>query len=224
MVPGCCELCGKLLVPSEHSLCVRCFDRLLTECRSYPVSCPVCGNERILFADGICASCHNGEEEGAAGRCLAHYHEPWPQLIRALKFGSKASLTQDLGRLMALCLGPPRQDELVTWVPLSLRRFMLRGFNQAARLAKTYAQACGERALPLLKRTRATKAQARLGAQKRRVNLRGAFSLVAASSLVGRKIILVDDVVTTGATSRACKELLLANGAREVRVFALCCG
>lgn len=223
-VPGCCELCGRQLAVSEHSLCTSCFGRLLAESLSHPVVCPACGNGRILFADGICALCHSGEEEDADGRCLARYLEPWPRLVQAIKFGSKAPLAQDLGRLMALCLGSPREDELVTWVPLAPRRFMLRGFNQAARLARAYARACGHDPVPLLRRIRGTRAQARLGASTRRYNLAGAFSVIPGARLEGREIILIDDVVTTGATTRGCRQVLHAAGARQVRVFSLCCG
>lgn len=223
-LPGRCELCKRALTPSERSLCQACFTRLLEDCLHNPVLCPSCNEKSSLLADGICPACHIGAAEPSPCQCLARYHDPWPELVRAIKFGHKEPLTQDLGRLLSLCLGPPQSGELVTWVPLSWRRFLQRGFNQAARLAKVYAAACETEASALLVRTRGTRAQARLGARGRQLNLGGAFALRPSLDVRGKKILIVDDVVTTGATTAACREALMAAGAGSVRVVSLCCG
>ncbi|HPH04169.1 MAG TPA: phosphoribosyltransferase family protein [Spirochaetota bacterium] len=223
-IPGCCELCRRPIEAGAKSLCQACFSRLLDESRASPVRCPACLEYRAPLADGICLVCHEGEGPVYEVRSLARYLEPWPGLIQAVKFGQKAPLLKDLGRLMGLCLGPPEKDELVTWVPLSPGRFMLRGFNQAARLARAYAESTQSRAWPLLRRIRGTKAQARLGARGRRHNLDGAFALLRGGNVEGRRILLIDDVVTTGATTTACCALLTAAGAARVRIFSLCCG
>ena len=224
LIPGCCELCRRPIETGSGSLCTDCFSRLFNESWASPVRCPACLEHRAPLADGICSFCHEGAGAAYEVRSLARYLEPWPGLIQAVKFGQKAPLLKDLGRLMQICLGPPEEDELVTWVPLSPGRFMLRGFNQAARLAKAYAEPTQSRTLALLRRTRGTTAQARLGARGRKHNLDGAFALLRGGNVEGRRILLIDDVVTTGATTTACCALLTAAGAARVRIFSLCCG
>ena len=112
---------------------------------------------------------------------------------------------------------PPAADA-VTWVPLARSRLAERGYDQARMLAGALAPRLGLRALPLLRRAADTAPQARRSGAERRTALQGAFRAAGRSS--GRpmpaRVLLVDDVLTTGATADACARVLRAAGARQV--------
>ncbi len=108
--------------------------------------------------------------------------------------------------------------DAVTWVPLSSRRRRERGYDQARALAREVARRRGLPLVPLLERVADTPPQARKGAAERREAMRGLFGVPAraARTPVPRRVLLVDDVLTTGATLAACSEALLSGGARDV--------
>jgi ComF family protein len=149
-------------------------------------------------------------------------------VIHALKYDGRRSIAPRLSRLMAThAPGALAGADFVVPVPLHRTRLRDRGFNQAADLAR----GLGLPVCQVLRRTKVTRPQVELPAAERRVNVRGAFALAPQSTLRamlvpslavrsrirGRIIVLVDDVTTTGATLEACAEVLLAEGAREVR-------
>jgi len=146
------------------------------------------------------------------------------QAILLFKYGGRLSLGRHLGRLM----GQPadglldlRQYDLMIPVPLHPRRQRERGFNQAALLAKEVGKDCGLRVdHRLLRRIRATEAQSG-GRREREENVKGAFRVARPDQVEGRKLVLIDDVLTTGATAHECAKTLLAAGAAEVAVYTL---
>jgi ComF family protein len=128
-------------------------------------------------------------------------------------------LAQPLGGLLADALPRDRQFDLVTAVPLHWRRQWQRGFNQSELLAKAMARARGIPAMKVLRRGSATRAQAGLSNAQRRENVTGAFR--ARRRVNGMRILLIDDVMTTGATAGACARALKKAGAKSVSLAAL---
>jgi ComF family protein len=146
------------------------------------------------------------------------------QAILLFKYGGRRTLARHLGRLMvetAGCLFDPREFDLLIPVPLHPRRERARGFNQAALLAKEVGRGfnldVGER---LLKRVRATEAQSG-GRREREGNVKGAFQVTRPDRVKAKRLLLIDDVFTTGATAGECAKTLLAAGAAEVGVYTL---
>jgi ComF family protein len=207
--PADCEACGRPLpVPHECALC--------TDCRGAMVAPP----------DPLCERC-GAPLPARPGRCPALYLpsatglNPLAAAVQAFKYRRRRHLAEPLGALLAERY-PFGADALLVPVPLHLARLRARGFDQALLLARALGRRrCLEVAPRLLVRSRATEVQAGLPAPERRRNLREAFALRPGATVPRRRIVLVDDVLTTGATADACARLLRATGAPRVDVYTL---
>jgi ComF family protein len=169
-----------------------------------------------------CATCRATPPGYDYARAAALYEGGLRDALHAFKFGGRRALAGPLGDLAAeQCVGslPDGIDALVP-VPLARERERERGFNQAALLARRIGQrlAAPTRAGWLV-RTRATRPQSDLSAAERRANVRGAFR--ACEVVAGRHVLLIDDILTTGATLDACARALRAAGARRVGVLTV---
>jgi ComF family protein len=188
---------------------------------AFAPECAACGAVLDRPLDGpVCAACWSGVRPQRAsidGRCAAgEYDGTLREIIHAFKYDGRRSLAAPLASLMRDAGRHLLADaDLAVPVPLHPWRRIRRGFNQADDLARhMHVPVCRA-----LWRTKATRAQADLSPAQRRRNVRGAFRLspfVRASRLRGRRIVLVDDVLTTGATLDACSGVLVAAGAESV--------
>jgi ComF family protein len=161
------------------------------------------------------------------------YDGPLRRAVGALKFEGALALAGPLGRLLAeepmLLAGPDgAPHDLVVPVPLHWRRRLARGFDQSEELARwalVHARRRGVAVPPLghrvLARVRATRPQTDLDADARAANLVAAFVVRRGDLVHGRRVLLIDDVTTTGATARACLQALTDAGARSVHALAL---
>lgn len=148
------------------------------------------------------------------------------ELVRALKYGGWVTLAAPMGREMVgparRLVGPSGAPPSLVPVPLSPARRRERGFNQAHLLAAELARATGWSLAAVLARRRTGRRQARSGRLDRATNVRGLFHCPpgTASAVAGRRVLLVDDVVTTGATSAACADALRRAGSSLVGVVS----
>jgi ComF family protein len=159
-----------------------------------------------------------------AAYCFGAYEGVLRQLIHLYKYGRVKTLARPLGGLLAAAL--PRDDrfDLVTPVPLHWRRQWQRGFNQSDLLAREIARRCGIPAVSTLRRVRATAAQAGLSNTGRRRNVSAAFqdrTGRGAAQIAGKRILLIDDVMTTGSTAAACAFALKRGGAGRVTLLTV---
>ncbi len=226
VLPPRCGLCG-VDVPADGVLCLACWQsvRFLTE----PL-CEVCGIpfEVRPIGRAVCGDCLASPPVFARARSAVLYDDATRPLVLAFKHADRLTLAP----LFASWMRGAGADLLATAdvivpVPLHRWRLLARRYNQAAILSYAIAKQCGiPVADDLLLRVRRTPSQGRRTAAQRARNVRGAFALRnncggKAEAIEGRRILLVDDVFTTGSTVSACVRVLARGGARSVDVLTL---
>jgi ComF family protein len=191
-----------------------------------PPWCPGCG---LPYPDGaeafLCERCHRTPPPYTFARAAARYREPLRTAIHALKYRGKTALARPLGQFMAEAgersLNLAEIDGLIP-VPLHPARLAERGFNQSALLARELGRRWGVPVLPrLLVRVVPTRPQSDLTEAERRRNVRDAFSLRRPAGVAGGRFLLIDDILTTGATAAECARTLKAGGAASIGVLTL---
>lgn len=216
LLPGCCVLCG-----SSSESCSICSECKATLPRLGFNHCRRCG---AAFDGGpICGICLLQPPP----YCYAHsplvYREAVRFLITEYKFRSNLAAGAVLGRLLADSVtntGLERDVELVVPIPLHHERLAQRGFDQAVELARLVATNSGVEFGHVVQRTRCTSAQSTIvDARARRTNVRNAFLCTRPHQVRQKRVALVDDVMTTGATAAEASRCLLLSGARSVAVW-----
>ena len=144
-------------------------------------------------------------------------------MIRRHKYGLDQSLSRALAQCLEAAMSLNGQDyDVIIPVPLHRNRLRWRGFNQAALLAAAVANKTGRRLeMRALARIRATAPQTSYDSRQRQLNVRGSFAVKYPGRIVDRRVLLVDDVMTTGATVNECARMLLEAGARTVDVLTM---
>jgi ComF family protein len=178
-----------------------------------------------LSEEGLCPDCRRQPPAFDYAWAATSYADPLSALIPHYKFHNKTALRTTFGKIIRefldrydIRLDP---DALVP-VPLHPARLRERGYNQAALIAEGLAPALGAPVIQDgLERTRHTPRQSELGQKERFTNIRGAFRITTPSTFEGKHIILVDDLLTTGATASEAARVLKAAGAIKVGVLAL---
>jgi competence protein ComFC len=210
--PERCVGCG---LRSSDVLCRACFEALPR------VGGPVCGRCGLptAFATFVCEMCKNVDFGFESARAPLRYEGVGKELVHALKYrGYKKVVGKLAAPLMLQVVGDERFDAVVP-VPLHRSRLRKRGFNQAELLARGVAEKINATLSDTLKVVRSTRDQVELSAAQRRANVAGAYT---AGGPVRGKVLLIDDVFTTGATMSACATTLTRAGAHEVHALSLC--
>ena len=217
LFPPRCPLCG---APTDTAggLCPDCFAALDF---LNPPFCPSCG--RPVAREGMpkCPACVEAEPFAFTARAAVAYTDFSKKLPLSLKYGRDTRA----GLLMARLMRGAGADVLngadaLLPVPLHRWRLISRRFNQAVFLAREISRETG---VPTdafaLKRTRHTPKQGHFSKEKRFENVKSAFAVTAPARVAGKTVVLIDDVMTTGATLSACADALLSAGARQVRAL-----
>ena len=224
LFPPQCLGC-KALVTSDFGLCPRCW-------ADTPfiagLVCDACGRPLPGADEGercLCDDCLRTPRPWAQGRAAMLYRDRARQLVLALKHGDRMDIARPAGKWLAQAAAPILvADMIVAPVPLHWTRLFRRRYNQAALMSAGLARQTGLEHCPdLLTRRRATPSQDRRGRDARFLNLEQAITVTPrhASRIRGRAVLLVDDVMTSGATLGAAAEACTAAGARSVSVVVL---
>ncbi|MBI5234328.1 MAG: ComF family protein [Deltaproteobacteria bacterium] len=208
--PPVCLLCEQRL--AVQGLCEGCLEGLN---RIHSPRCSVCG---VPFGndkgpDRPCAQCLKKRPPFVSARSALYYNDAASLAIRRFKYHGDSSLAIPFSALMTEAMGKGTVD-LIVPVPLHKKRLRQRGFNQSLILARALSKSTGiEVDYKCLKRIRHTLPQVELKEDERLVNVKGAFKVMDISRIKGKRMLLVDDVYTTGATVRECSSALKKAGA-----------
>jgi ComF family protein len=178
-------------------------------------------NAAPLDENGVCGLCRRGLINFDAAFSYGEYEGTLRKLIHLFKYDGIAPLHSELGALLSRAL--PRESGFDVLVPMPLHwiRRWRRGFNQSELLALALKRRTGIPVACALRRKKSTPPQAGLTRAERRVNVAGAFDVRKRKSVEGKHVLLVDDIMTTGATASACAAVLKRAGARRVSVLTL---
>lgn len=201
MFPEKCILCGKVLESEETDLC--------RDCRVDAPECPV-SRIKYPYIDQWSALWYY---EGNVRRSLLRY-----------KFHNRRNYAAAYARLLAMKL--MKEDRLhfdvLTFIPISSKRLRKRGFDQVELLAQKVGQELQTQPVATLKKIRHNRQQSRItGTAQRRANVLGAYAVTDSEVIFGKRVLLLDDILTTGATAGECARLLLSAGATEVQFAAI---
>ncbi len=210
--PAACVLCGR---PAGEGICLPC-DREIPW--YHGAGCPACG---AGGSSVMCTACSGRKMGFRSAVALGSYSGPLRRMILAMKLRGEPSLVRPLASRLAVRV---RQTgvrvDLVTFVPVSpFQEFRLRLPNITEGVARSLGRCLRKPVRPCLRKVKRTRQQTELHGEQRRSNLEGAFR--AGRNASDRSILLVDDVLTTGATAGACSDALYRARAREVHVAVL---
>lgn len=224
LYPPRCTICGAA-VATDFGLCGPCW-------RDTPfisgLVCDACGVPlpgRDADAVEYCDDCLHTARPWSRGRAAMRYHENGRKLVLALKHGDRHEVVHLAAQWMARAAAPlVAPDMLIAPVPLHWLRLLHRRFNQSALLAQAVARQLGLPVCPdLLTRAKRTQSLKGLGVEARHAMLQDAIRITARhrARVAGRSILLVDDVMTSGATLSAAAQACFAAGAADVRILTL---
>jgi len=230
LAPPNCHVCGTLIYEPLNA-----FDTNLCRACSQGIpilpanACPLCGatvHSVRDFEHGRCPGCRNTQPEFDRLEACFMYNGIARQLIHQFKYQGRAYLAKTLTQLMLTVIHKDAVsvfDALVP-IPLSATRLRERTFNQADTLAKELAHAAGVPIRLLLERTKETRPQATFSREERQANVEGAFRVIPGADPSGQRLLLIDDIVTTGATASAAARVLKEAQAEHVAVCAFAKG
>lgn len=196
LFPQKCIICGGILGKGETDLCKTCR----TQLREFSQE-----NLKLQFLDSFTA--------------IWYYEGNVRQSLHRYKFRNARHYAQGYGRMLAMKLlrKYPEGFDCITWVPISPRRKLTRGYDQDELIAKVVARELGMACVPLLRKIRNNPPQSGIrDYAERKANVLGSYRTVNQEQIPGKRILLLDDILTTGATAGECARMLLTAGAREV--------
>jgi ComF family protein len=201
LFPPKCVLCRKVLRSGETDLCA--------DCRAEAPEFSK-GNLKFQFLDSFAA--------------VWYYEEKVRGSLLRYKFANRRSYAKNYGRLLAMRLQESYPDgfDVLTWVPISRLRRLRRGYDQVELLAQAVGRELGMEPKRLLKKIRNNRRQSSIrGEAQRRANVLGVYRVLSPDMVSGKRILLVDDVVTTGATAGECARMLRIADAEKVHCAAI---
>ena len=217
VAPRVCPICGTVLTEAEECLCGGCLSRLeYTGYENLP------GNPMELRLEHIL-----GCPVPAMALLVYTHGQVSGRMVSAFKYSGEKDLAVYAGQMLGAALsgsGRFMGYDLLVPIPLHPRKWKQRGYNQAEEICGGMSGVCGLVVGDVLERTVFTQAQASLDKWERLRNTRGIFALKEGEPVTGKKVIVVDDVFTTGATVSAAAQVLSDAGAAQVAVVCLCAG
>lgn len=231
-LPRSCPLCqANLSYENAQVICNACKKSLE---KTPPPWCPKCGkpfSSEVSLSHSphhTCEDCQKNPPAFDSARAFGPYNGLLREMIHLMKYKGFTTLGSEFGLMLGHLAkrefkNPlPREEIVITFVPIDWVRWKERGFDQAKILAHQTAQQLGLDFMETLERKKTTPPQTNLPASRRRKNLKGVFSVRDPEAVSGKRILLLDDVLTTGSTASACARELKESGAISVDVLTIC--
>ncbi len=219
--PQHCAICQKHLKKQDTDVCENCWNSLVILPDPF---CPYC---RSFYEPGEtkCSFCQSArrtieDRQISMVRSLGRFDDYYKEIIHRFKYAKKIPLGKKIAQRLGETINGDSdflQSDFLIPVPLHKSRYRERGFNQSQIIAEQVSKATGVALLKnALKRKKNTKDQTNLSPQQREENVRGAFLVTDPEAVKGKNVILVDDVITTGATLSECARMLKQAGAERI--------
>ncbi len=228
--PSTCHICKS--VTDHPGVCSKCWKKLIFITNP---KCKICGfpfefhdKESDVNADLICPRCIKEKPDFTRAIAVLKYNDASKKIVLPFKHADRTDLRKFVADLMVLAVEAERDVssccDFVVPVPLHLKRLVHRKYNQAALLATDISRGVKIPFLNALRRVKFVQSQGHLSVKKRRENIKNCFEVSKkyAGKIAGKNILLVDDVMTTGATANECARVLKKAGAKNVYVLAFC--
>lgn len=193
----------------------------------FPPKCVLCRSLLSRDETDLCRTCRTELAEFSSGRKLTfvkewtvlwHYDGHVRSSLLRYKFSNARSYSEFYGRMIAMRL--LREDisfDILTWVPISAQRRWKRGYDQVQLIAEAVGRELNTKPCRTLKKIRNNPAQSTItGQAQRKANVMGVYKAVSPETIAGKRVLLLDDIVTTGSTVSECARVLLTAGAKEV--------
>ncbi|MGL5415300.1 MAG: ComF family protein [Clostridium sp.] len=187
----------------------------------FPVEnkCVICREDDV---EGICLSCRKNiilcEKDDNS---YAYYNKTLKKLILSFKFSKNFTSGDILSEFLIEKLKDIDKDYIITYVPISKKKLKKRGFNQCEYIAKKVGKALEIQVIDTLKQVKEIKEQKTLGIKEREENVREAFTCKNSKLIYNKKILLIDDVITTGSTIKECEKILKNNGGLSIKLLTI---
>jgi competence protein ComFC len=184
-------------------------------------TCPICG--RLIDKRTLCGACMEEKRTFSKGHFGYYFEGRLRDVIHAFKFNGRIDVGKYLVKLLKEKIDTMTQEiDCIIPLPVTEKRLKERGFNQSFIIGEEIAKMTGKEVYPsVLVKTKQTEDQYALSKKERKKNIRGAFAVKNKGQISGRRVLLVDDLFTTGYTAQEASRLLLKSAAKEVIVFAL---
>ncbi len=226
ILPNRCAYCGKI-IESEHSICTECFSKLHFISAPY---CQICGTpfetgtELASSSHLICPDCLSKKPITRLHRSCIVYDDFSKKTLLDFKFNDKIFLSKLFAKWLKVAGADifEKGVDVMVPVPLSFQRILKRKYNQSALLAYDLSKLINVEVLPhTLIKIRHTKPQAALSENLRLTNIKNAYAVKNPNQIKGKRILLIDDVMTTGSTLNECAKTLLKAGAQSVDTLTI---
>jgi len=216
--PAKCGFCGEITGTNSY-ICSECKRILCNEDRN---CCNLCG-KKIYLEENICRECRERRVYYEKLIFFDEYKDVLKDRIIAYKFNDKSYLYSFFAELLMNKIIDEEID-LITAIPISKRRMKERGYNQSELIAKRISKLTGIPYFKLLVKTRETKRQSELSKIERMINVKDSFVFNNKFNIKDKKILLVDDVFTTGATINECSKILKKLGSMSIKALVIARG
>ncbi len=218
--PPKCIVCDAVVENDRFAVCADCLPKLPKNTRA----CERCGTPLdTVYGELLCTECRTKKRAFTRAFVPFIYKDTARKAILRFKFGGKRASAQTLAAFILLKAREmeARQPEVITFVPMHFIRRGMRGYNQAELLAKALGEMWNVPVEAMLRKKKHTPPQSKRSRRQRLVALRDAYAPLQKAEVRGKRVLLVDDVITTGSTMQACARILRAEGAREVQIAAV---